>query len=187
MTFWLILGAFTQQSETFIVDPKTSSITWEGKTIAGSGHTGTIQISSGSLVVNSGKVSNGQFEVDVKSVKTTDLTGDRAVRLDNHLKSEDFFDTEKFPTAKFVITAVSVQNNEAKITGDITIKNIKKTISFPAQINLVGDKLTAKATVKINRTDFDVKYRSGNFFSGLGDRAISDEFELNIELQAKKK
>lgn len=194
LSAWVLLTAFStelfaQSQGTYVVDTNSSLVSWEGKTIAGSGHTGYIQLSSGSLDVVSGKVTSGKFVVDVKSIKTTDLKGDRAARLENHLKNEDFFDVSKFPTASLVITSVqSKSNNEVQVTGDLTIKNIKKSISFPAKITINGDKLTAVAeSIKINRTEFDVKYRSGSFFSGLGDRAILDEFELKIELVAQKK
>src|SRR5690606_24220128 len=105
----------------------------------------------------------------------------------NHLKNEDFFDAPKFPEATFDIAKVSGSGNDLSVTGRLTIKGITKSVTFPAVVHQSGNTVHATAKgVKIDRTQFDIKYRSGNFFSGLGDRAISDEFQLDIELVAAK-
>ena len=100
------------------MDTNSSLVSWEGKTIAGSGHTGYIQLSSGSLDVVSGKVTSGKFVVDVKSIKTTDLKGDRAARLENHLKNEDFFDVSKLyslPFYSFTVSSLSASFGSTSI------------------------------------------------------------------------
>ncbi len=180
--------AFTPSvAEVFKVDAAKSKIAWVGQNVAGGKHTGEIAISKGNLTLDGDKLVNGDFVVDIASISVTDLSGDRATRLADHLRSEDFFDAPKFPEAKFKITKVSGTGSNISITGDLTIKEITKSVTFPAVLHKSGDTVHATAKgVKIDRTQFDVKYRSGNFFSGLGDRAISDEFQLDIELFAAK-
>lgn len=183
-----ILYAFVPSAvEVYQVNTGKSKITWLGQNVAGGKHTGEISISKGDLVLDGGKLVSGNFTADIASISVTDLTGDRATRLANHLKNEDFFDAPKFPEATFKITKVSGSGTNLSITGDLTIKEITKSITFPATVHQSGNTVHATAKgVKVDRTQFDVKYRSGNFFSGLGDRAISDEFQLDIEIFAGK-
>ena len=183
-----VFYAFTPSvAEVFTLDTSKSGINWTGQNIAGGKHVGTISLSKGTLTFESDKLTGGNFIADINSIKVTDLAGDRATRLENHLKNEDFFDAPKSPEATFDITKVSGSANSPSITGDLTIKGITKSITFPAEVHQSGSTVHATAKgVKIDRTHFDIKYRSGNFFSGLGDRAISDEFLLDIELVATK-
>lgn len=177
----------TRIADVYTVNSASSSMAWVGKNVAGGGHDGTIGISQGHLVFEGDKLTGGSFTVDINSISVTDLEGARATRLENHLKNEDFFDAPKFPQASFVITNVSGGTSRVTVTGNLTIKGITKSISFPATITKNGTHVRAVATdVAINRTEFGVKYRSGNFFSGLGDRAILDEFTLSIDLRASK-
>lgn len=182
----VLLYAFDRPiADVFKVDAANSTIAWVGQNVAGGKHTGTIGISKGSLTFDGNSLVGGSFTANVASIDVTDLTGDRATRLSNHLKSEDFFDAAKFPEATFVVTKVDGGGADVTITGDLTIKGIKKSVVFPATVHKTGDRVHAVAKgVTIDRTQFDVKYRSGNFFSGLGDRAILDEFQLDIELTA---
>lgn len=183
-----LLYAFNPMTvDVFKVDTTKSKINWTGQNIAGGKHTGTINLSKGNLTFEGDQFKAGSFTADISSIKVTDLTGDRATRLENHLKNEDFFDAPKFPDATFAITTVSGSGSDLTITGDLTIKGITKSVVFPAVVHQSGDTVHATAKgIKIDRTQFDIKYRSGNFFSGLGDRAISDEFQLDIELIAVK-
>ncbi|SKB30101.1 Polyisoprenoid-binding protein YceI [Parapedobacter luteus] len=184
----LTFYAFTlPAADVFKVDTTKSKIAWTGRNVAGGKHTGEIGISQGDLTFDGDKLTGGTFTIDINAITVTDLTGDRAARLANHLKSEDFFDAPKFGTAVFKVTKVSGSGSDLSITGDLTIKGITKPITFPATVHQSGNMVHAIAKeVKIDRTQFDIKYRSGNFFSGLGDRAISDEFQLDIEIVAVK-
>lgn len=182
--------AFTVKlKDTYKVDVKKSKIGWVGHNVAGGKHTGELKLSSGALLFDAKELTGGTFDVDMNSLTVTDLQGDRATRLAGHLKNEDFFDAPKFPKALFRITKVNkaAAKDQVTITGDLTIRGITKAVSFPATIHQMGSSIHATASgVKINRTLFDVKYRSGSFFSDLGDKAIADEMELNIEIVAAK-
>lgn len=174
-------------NDVYTVDTSSSKIHWLGKNVAGGTHTGTISLQKGSFSFDGSKLTGGEFTIDLKTIAVTDLTGSRAERLENHLKSEDFFEIEKHPSAQFKITKIDGQGTNITITGDLTIKGITNPITFPATIKQTGSTVSASAKdVKFDRTHFDVKYRSGNFFSGLGDRAISDEITIDIEILAKK-
>ena len=167
------------------VDHRESKLTWTAKKMTGS-HTGVIKVAAGQLQIDNNVLKGGSFTLDTRSITVTDITNENMNgKLTGHLKSDDFFSVEKHPTATFVITsAVPKGGGDYEVTGDLTIKGITNAISFPAAVAVSGGKATAKATVKVDRTKFDIKYRSNNFFENLGDKAIYDDFTLDVSLVA---
>ncbi|MEO1486242.1 MAG: YceI family protein [Bacteroidota bacterium] len=161
------------------VKASESTITWKAYKVTGS-HVGTISLKSGSLEFDGDKLAGGEFVVDMTTINTTDLTGDYKNKLDGHLNSDDFFAVASNPTSSMVFTKVeSTGKNAYKVTGDLTIKGITKPITFA--VSVYGSKATA--TLKVDRTKYDVKYGSGSFFDNLGDKTIYDEFDLVVDLQ----
>ncbi len=169
------------KEERYTVDTDRSKINWAAKKIGG-GHTGTIQIDSGVLTYDGKSLTGGTFLINMSSITSDNL------RVTNHLKSDDFFAVEKNPNSKFEITKVSAAGTgRVNITGNLTIKGISKPISFPAAIKYQNDLIVAVANgIRVDRTKYDMKFRSKTFFLDIGDRAVDDEFELNINLLAKK-
>jgi polyisoprenoid-binding protein YceI len=167
---------------TLSVDTKASKINWLAKKVTGQ-HEGTINLASGSLVANGMKVTGGEFVIDMKSIVCTDITdAEYNKKFIGHISTGDFFEVEKYPTSSFKITKV----DGANITGDLTMKGVTKSITFPAKVSMVGGKATATASIPVDRTDFGVKYNSKKFFDTIGDKAIDDIFNLNINLVAGK-
>jgi len=161
------------------VDAAKSSIAWLGKKVTGQ-HSGTINLKEGNLIFKGKKLTGGSFEVDMTSLTSTDLTGEYQEKLNGHLKSEDFFGTEKYPTSKLVFKKIADNGNGVyNVTGDLTIKDATNPVNFT--ITVTGNK--AATALKIDRTQFGIKYGSGSFFDSLGDKAIADEFELTVNLQ----
>ncbi len=182
-TFVAIFTVFTAKAQTCKVDTQKSTIEWVGRKVTGA-HSGTLKFASGSLNYN-GSLKGGSFVIDVNSIKVTDIQGEMASKLEGHLKNDDFFATDKYPTAQFVITKLA--NGNKTVIGNLTIKGITHEISFPAVVTLKSGVLTATAKgVKVDRTKYDIKYGSKSFFDSLGDKAIDNEFELNIHLVATK-
>lgn len=161
------------------VDITKSTINWKASKVTGT-HTGTVGIKSGSLDIEKGKLKGGSFVVDMKSIVVTDLSGMGKEKLEGHLNSDDFFSTAKFAEATLKISSVTpmAMSGEYAVTADLTIKGISKPITFTAKVS----DTQASAVVKVDRTKYDIKYGSGSFFDNLGDKAIDDTFELNINL-----
>jgi polyisoprenoid-binding protein YceI len=160
------------------VNKSASSIAWLAKKVTGE-HNGTVGISAGALNVNGNKLIGGNFTIDLKTIKALDITDPGYnQKFIGHITSGDFFEIEKFPTASFVITKVAGN----QVTGNLTVKGITKSITFPAEIAVKGGKVTAKANITIDRTDFNIKYGSKKFFDSIGDKAIYDDFSLTISL-----
>jgi polyisoprenoid-binding protein YceI len=180
-------GVFAQKSSgTYNISTKSSSIEWNAKKITGE-HSGVVLLKNGSITVKDGILTGGEFDADMTTISATDLQGEWKDKLDGHLKSDDFFSVDKHPTAKFVIKkAEQIKGKEYKILGSMTIKGITNDISFNATVDTDGNKFAAFADVTIDRTKWDIKYGSNQFFEGLGDKAIYDDFTLKIRLGATK-
>lgn len=161
------------------VKTSESKIVWKGYKVTGS-HEGTIILKSGSLSFNEDKLIGGEFVMDMTSLNVTDLEGEYKGKLEGHLKSDDFFGIENYPSASLVFTDVKATGkNSYSVTGDLTIKGKSNPITF--SISIYGNKATA--SLKVDRTKYDVKYGSASFFDGLKDKAIYDEFDLVTDLQ----
>ncbi len=175
--FLLSVESFSQKLN---VDPVKSKIEWTGKKIIGSSHNGEIKLNSGQLELRNDQIVKGDFVVDMNSITNLDLE-DKGYneKLVGHLKSDDFFGVEKYPTATFnVKKSTKFINGKATITGDITIKG--KTKEITAIVSKTDNKYTTR--LEIDRSHFDVRYGSNSFFDNLGDKAIDNIFVLDITL-----
>ena len=158
-----------------------SNIDWVGKKVTGA-HNGTIAVKEGELNLNDGKLTGGKFIIDTTSIKILDVTDPATnAQFAGHLASDDFFSIEKHPEATLVITSVSGNH----VDGSLTIKGITHPVSFDAAVNVNGDTLIATGKLVIDRTKYEMKFRSGNFFKDLGDTLIYNDFELNVSVTAK--
>ena len=168
----------------YTVDAEQSTVQWVGKKVTGQ-HNGSIAIQAGTLEITDGQLTGGQFSIDMGTIDTEDLQGEDKAKLEGHLKSDDFFGVEAYPTAQLVITQVTPEeDNTYTITGDLTIKGKTNPIEFPATVNMQDGQVTAEADITVDRSKFDVRYGSDSFFDDLGDKVIYDDFELAVSLIA---
>jgi len=175
-----------QAQEQYEISLENSNVEWIGEKVTGS-HSGSINLNSAFLLFEEEKLVGGEFEIDMNSIKCTDIENPKyAAKLENHLKSDDFFATDKHPISNFKITNVIFDGTSYMITGDITIRELSQEITFPAKFHSHGKLFHANATAKVDRTKHDVKFRSGSFFDELGDKMIYDEFTLKIHLEGTK-
>lgn len=183
----LLLASFVTLSpltnEQYVLDKKESVVTWKGSMqFSPNGHVGYVYISNGDLTIDNGRLVAGTVEVDMTTLADEKYGSDN--ELINHLKSADFFDVKKFPTATFVITKV---DNGLTVTGDLTIKGITHAVTFLVKIAVSEGVASANGKVTIDRTKWDVRYNSGKFFDNLADETISDDIELDMKVVARKK
>ncbi|WP_348811545.1 YceI family protein [Flavobacterium maritimum] len=175
----VVLSTLSVTAQTKKVDASKSTINWLGKKVTGQ-HSGTVNFKDGALVFKGKKLAGGTFTVDMPSLTATDLTGEYQGKLNGHLKSDDFFGTEKYPTSTLVFKKIAAKGKGVyTVTGDLTIKGKTNPVTF--DIAITGN--TATTALKVDRTKYDIKYGSGSFFDNLGDKAISDEFELTVALK----
>lgn len=173
------------KAQTFKVDNASSKLSWQAKKATGE-HSGNVKVSEGNFLVDGNNLKSGSFTIDTKSITVTDIAdASTNAKLLGHLKSDDFFSTEKFPSSTFVITsAKKLSGDKYDLKGNLTIKGITHEVSFPATVAVQGKKLSAKAKITIDRTKYDIKFRSKNFFENLGDKVIYDDFDIDVDLVA---
>ncbi|MDZ7739462.1 MAG: YceI family protein [Bacteroidales bacterium] len=175
------------EAQTYKADPDKTVIIWKGKKIAGE-HTGTIQLKSGTLEIKDNKPVSGTVIIDMKSLKDTDISNDgMREKLEEHLRSDDFFSVEKYPEARLELTGTERTNGgPVVVQGNITIKGITEPIEFITNMNEYGEDLVFTGHIDIDRTLFDVRYGSKKFFDNIGDAAINDIFNIDYELHMLK-
>ncbi|QOW09308.1 YceI family protein [Kaistella flava (ex Peng et al. 2021)] len=184
----LIFGVFSialfSQSKTIL----SSEIRWKAyKTLRAESlsHFGTVNLKSGTLIFNGDDLAGGSFVMDMKSIDAADMNEDPKMKkmLENHLKSDDFFDTNKFPTASFQIKSLKKINSNGynyQVTGPLTIKGISKNISFPVKVSQSNAVYTlTSAQFTFNRKNYGLKY---NIFE---DMLIINDVEMNVTIKAK--
>jgi polyisoprenoid-binding protein YceI len=182
-----ILAMSATVSTNYNVDTQSSSIVWMGYKVTGK-HTGTVKVQRGNLTIDNGVLTAGSFAVDLNTITCTDMEGEYAAKLVGHLKSDDFLGVASSPTATFVITKAIPQDSKGnyKILGNLTIKGITKEVKFFANVAENNGMVNAAGKITIDRSEFNMRYGSGSFFDGLGDKTIYDEFDLQVALVAKK-
>ena len=173
------------ETKKFEIVSAQSNIDWTGRKVTGA-HNGTIAIKEGILTLTDGKLAGGKFIIDTTSITIIDITDPATnAQFAGHLASDDFFSSEKFPESVFQITAVTPKEGEEyDIDGDLTIKGITQPISFVVAVNAERNKLTATGKIVIDRTRYNMKFRSGNFFKDLGDTFIYNDFDLKVSITA---
>ncbi len=174
-------------SELNNVDTAASVLTWKGTKPTGA-HDGSVMIKDGDLVLEEGKVTGGEFVIDMNSIKVLDIPADNGgnAKLVGHLVSADFFDVAKYPTSKFIITKVEDKGEKIHVTGNLTLKDVTKSITIPATVSQEGDvTIFASEKFMVNRAEFNVKYASKSFFGDLKDKFIDDNMELSFTVKTK--
>ena len=169
------------------VDIHKSTVKWKGSKIT-EGHEGFIQIQKGVLMIEHGTLVGGQISFNMKTITNSDIESEKyKAMLEGHLKSDDFFDVDKYPLSTISITkATKTEGNNYSIVADLSIKGITHSITFDAEVDIQKIAFFAKAKIKIDRTKWDIVYNSGNFFKDLGDKLILDEIEFDIYLLSAK-
>jgi polyisoprenoid-binding protein YceI len=187
-TLFLLNSFITYSQVDFKADTEASVLNWKGFKPTGE-HYGTVAVKNGFFTVKDKQILSGEFEIDMTSIVNLDIDADSEynAKLVIHLKNEDFFNVEKYPEASFKIVETENKGNKTIITGDLTIKGITHSIAVPASVKSDGENLYVKSEkFKIDRSKWDIKYKSKSFFSDLGDNFIDNDIELSFVVTAKK-
>ena len=180
--------AFLFSSQAFAGDKynivvEKSMLEWSAKKVAGA-HNGTVDIKSGHVVLDGENVTDGNFEIDMNTIVDLDIENEGMNnKLVGHLKSDDFFAVVKFPVSNFKIASVTkADGHNHTIKGDLTIKGITHEIEFPATIHKTDNGYHVSAEFDIDRSKWDVRFRSAKFFQNLGDKLIYDDINYKLDL-----
>jgi len=182
---FLISNSIFSQTLSQSINVIKSNVKWYGDEITGKQHYGSLKFKEGNIILTgtgkiSDKIISGNFIVDMTSLNVEDITGRGKNSLEGHLKSDDFFSVSKFNYAYLkILKSNDPVNGVQTINGDLTIKGISHPVTFTMELN--GKK--AKSNLIFDRTKYDVKFRSGNFFQNLGDKLIYDDIKLEVSLE----
>ena len=187
----VLIGILTA-GDTLQVDMENSQIKWIGRKVTGE-HSGTLNLSGGWVVLDKNSINSGKFIFDMASISNTDIESPEwKQKLEDHLKSEDFFHTDSFPHAILEIKgrqSLIIENSKIsdQILADLTIRGITQEISFPISLQRSGPMFSAAGNVDIDRTLYNIQYKSEKFFDELGDKLIYDNFTVQFMVQTKGK
>lgn len=184
----LFAGLVSAETQKFELDLEESYLKWEGTRVGG-GHDGRVFLKSGEMEIRGNDLVGGSFVIDMSSIKVDDIEDEsRNARLRNHLLNEDFFSVDKYETSTLVITDSQLgKGGVYNVVADLTIMDSTNPVMFDSVVNVDEEKVTAKSEFSIDRTKWGIRYRSGRFFEGLGDRLIHDDIKFEVNLVAKKK
>ena len=187
-TVLLAAASASAENQKVTISPEQSTLSWVGKKLTGQ-HNGKVRLQSGNAELSDGRLVGGEFKVDLRTIVVEDIQDPKYnAKLTDHLKSDDFFSVDKYPISTFKITKVEALKQEEaggpnyQISGDLTIKGISHPLSFPARVEVGSGKAAAHAGVTVDRTLWNIRYGSGKFFQGLGDKLIYDEFSVELNL-----
>lgn len=178
---------------TYKANPTTSTVEWVGTKPTGQHH-GTVMIKNGELAVKDNQITGGKFILDLTTIKPDDQDEEGNEKLRKHLSGEDFFDVAQHPEASFELSAINagidttnkdivLKDATHTITGNLTLKGIAKSISFPAKVTITEKQVTADANFNIDRTQWGMNYKSDK---SLGDKIIHPMVNLKLHLVAER-
>jgi len=167
-------------AQTLNANLDATTVKWTGTKVVGSSHYGYIKLKDGNLELEKGHINTGHFTIDIKSMTNTDIENQEYnQKLIGHLLSDDFFGAEKYPTAFLKITSASkFKANKASVKGELTIKGE----TLPIEFEVEKKETDFMASISIDRTQYGIRYGSGSFFDNLGDKAIDNDFTLDVKL-----
>ncbi len=185
----------------YAIDLTASEIAWIGTKTTGR-HNGTVKLSGGTLQVQGTEIVGGDFTMDMTTIKAVDADEENNAKLAGHLMSGDFFKVDEFPTATFVLTGVTatteavaenpeentaeidqykVTNPTHMVSGNLTIRDVTRGITFPAQVTMTENGVTAIAKFNINRKDWNLDWEIP-----VADVVLNNTIHLGINLVAAK-
>lgn len=186
-------GLSTPQGH-YELDTETSVVRWTGRNLFNHHH-GTIKLATGNIEVEDGVLQSARFKLDMNSIACEDLV-DTAYNamLIRHLRDDDFFAVDRFPTAEFIcdradpLPSCTPGTPNYTLHGTMTLRGVTKPLSFPAVIAAADtDHLTGQAQFELDRTQFGSHYGSGRLFAFLGKHVVNDHVHLHIKLHAARR
>jgi len=180
----------TSEATAIPLNTGESSLTWNGyKAIVDTAHEGTLNIAGGNFLIEDNELVGGSFTLDMTTIENNDLDGGRKEGLENHLNSEEFFNTADFQEGSFEVTQVTpIQETGAthQISGNLTLKEISKNITFKANLEgLDTEEITSTADFNINRQDWNLGHSDDqSIIEQMQDNALQNEIRIRLNLQS---
>lgn len=164
------------------INSEESKVYWQAEKVLAE-HTGEVNVKSGEFTIENETLVSGNIVIDM----TTIITDENIEMLETHLKSDDFFNINTYPEASLEITNLEVGNNpgEYNARGNLTIKDTTEEISFPVVVTMINETPQIISTFTIDRTVWDINFRSGKFFQDLGNNLIKDDINFSVMVRGE--
>jgi|ERR1051326_568234 polyisoprenoid-binding protein YceI len=165
-------------AETLTISPENSKVEFVGAKVTRS-HNGSFKRFSGAIELSGNSAEQSRVNIDIE---TASVVTDED-QLTGHLKTADFFDVAKYPKATFVSTRIEANaaGGAYTVTGNFDLHGVKKSLSFPAAIQIAPDSVSVNAEFAINRKDFGLVY------PGKADDLIRDGVVIRLTLKVPRK
>ena len=188
-TLTLLIASTNSWAQTkFIADNDHSNVNWKGFKPTGE-HYGSLALSEGYFLMEKDKLVGGEFKMDMNSITVLDIPADdeKNAKLTRHLKNDDFFGVNKYPESTFTLKSSEKEGDRILIKGDLKIKDKTNPVSFLAKLEMKGKELVLTSEpFNIDRSKWDIEYKSKSFFENLADNFIYDDMEISVEVKAMK-
>lgn len=185
-----VIDQTTETTVEYSTVKEGSKVDWHATKLVVGEHMGYFNLSSGSAKATDGKLTNGTFIIDISSLTNTDIEdAEKKGQLEGHLKSSDFLNSEAFPTAKFEITKVTPSEGEynSEISGNLTLKDSVRNVSFNANVNATEDMISIKSEkFNIDRTQWGIHYGAEGTPDLVKDNVISNAVGITIDVTLTK-
>jgi len=190
----VVVKASSAEGTKYVANTTESVINWSGSKPAGK-HSGTINLKDGEITVKDNKVVAGKFTINMNTITVTDLKPDDGKEdLEAHLKGtgdkegqDHFFNIQKYPSGFFAITNIDEKDGKTIVYGNLTIKDVTKSVNFPANITVSDKEVVIDiVTLVLNRTYLNINYASKSIFDNLKNKFINDEIEIKVRVKATK-
>lgn len=175
--------------ETLKLDPVQSKVTWLASKKVGSTHNGTVALKSGEVALDGDQLKSGKLVVDMTKITVDDIpaTDSNHAKLKGHLESEDFFSIKSSKEATLIIKSAKKDSaTKSTVTADLTIKGKTHPVTFPVEITKTDKGTIAKGKITVDRTKYDIKYNSADFFNLPVDKIINNTFDISFEVLGSK-
>jgi polyisoprenoid-binding protein YceI len=157
---------------------------WDATKVTGA-HNGIVKVVDGRIAIVDNVIVDGMLRIPMSSINVHDIQdAESNQKLTAHLSSADFFDVQNHPYAVYKINKSKGTLSGGKVTleGIMNIKGISVPQSIAMEVHDKGDRWILVGTMELDRSNYNIRYGSGSFFSGLGDKLIHDQFKLRPEI-----
>ena len=163
----------------YVVNKEESQVSWQAEKVLAE-HTGKVNVKSGEFMIESGKLVSGEIVIDMATISTDE----EIEALENHLKSDDFFNITNYPEARLSLLSATKTTgaHDYEARAEMTIKGITNEIMLPLSLEEVDGNVVVSSNFSIDRTKWEINFRSGKFFQDLGDNMIKDEINFQVRL-----